>query len=63
MTEYGRKKPTWVKVKYLRMSGSRKSRPKQKILISLFLSSAGHGRENADSLNSRASRAISYPKP
>ena len=38
MTEYGRNKPTWVKVKYLRMSGSHKSRPKQKILISLFFS-------------------------
>lgn len=38
MTEYGRKKPTWVKVKYLRVSGSHKSRPKQKILISLFFS-------------------------
>lgn len=38
MTEYGRKKPTWVKIKYLKMSRSHKSRPKQKILISLFFS-------------------------
>ena len=64
LREYGRKKPMWVKVKYLRMSGSYKSRPKQKIFISLFFSLLQDMAErNADSSNSTAPRAISYPKP
>lgn len=54
----------WVKVKYLRTSGSYKSRAKQKILISLFFSLLQDMAErNADSSNSTAPWAISYPKP